>query len=91
MVRCLLELGAAEFDQAPALLDSLQDRLRHTRIHLVVVLVQVLLLNAATAQVLVCQLVEGQHELVRVLYTFLIVLQLRWLLVHELIDSVALN
>lgn len=87
----LFELGAAELNQSAALLNSLQDRLGHARVYLIVVLVEVLLLETAPAQELVRQLVIGQYQFVWVLDAFLVVLQLWRFFVQELVHGIAVN
>ena len=56
---------------------------------MVVVLLQVLAVDALQAQVVIGELVVGYDELFRVLLALLVVAQGRWLLVEELVDGVA--
>ena len=89
LLRCLLELNAAVVDHTSCRVNSLHNTVNYGRVNLVVVLLQVLAVNALQAQVVIGELVVGYDELFRVLLALLVVAQGRWLLVEELVDGVA--
>lgn len=80
---CLLKLCLSKLDHDFGRLDLLFDVLHDLRVDLVTVRLQLLLFNAFRAQVVVCALVVGEHELAEVALARLLIAQ-RWLLIFAL-------
>ena len=73
LLRCLLELNAAVVDHASCRVNSLHNTVNYGWVNLVVVLLQVLAVDALQAQVVIGELVVGYDELFRVLLALLVV------------------
>ena len=73
LLRCLLELNAAVVDHTSCRVNSLHNTVNYARVNLVIVLLQVLAVDALQAQVVIGKLVVGYHELFRVLLALLVV------------------
>ena len=89
LLRRLLELDAPVVDHTSRRVNALHNAVNHGWVNLVVILLQVLAVDALQAQVVIGKLVVRNYILVRVLQALLVMAERGRLLVKELVDGVA--